>query len=392
MNTPLPLFHSFELQVVANRLQDGTIHHQDLLASSDVVKSMTHLKISPSEQHNQCLHGTIESLTATQRVNIIKLSAITGPFSLDGARKILKYRKKNTGVLRFDLQDLKYFGLLEIRRTSDNSSAQFSDNVAQYSVPLSIRAFVESFIHSDTGASSLKEYQKAQNRFIRFYGEKLRNICKTLQADLRSGLTQLRRDSANYLGFLEILKSAEDFKPSENLWWVVLAVELMYSPNEACEFYAHLAAQAKKRDDLHAFADLRCYQIMQLKELGQDPESLLEQMFEVQDILNNKVDISEGIRSKHFSLATCYCLRGDLLTAAGKTSEAIQWLQQAVSLRKQILGDDDEADGDTGGHFLTARALNALGVALKKQSGAEKMEEAKTCFLQVWSTPLHIQV
>ncbi|XP_072048823.1 uncharacterized protein [Amphiura filiformis] len=380
------------IKIIANRLQDGRSQLTDILPTStalssqkqDVTQSSSRLQLASSTQRQQCLQSALESLHEAQRLNIIKLATVPGGFSLETARKIVKYRKKHLAMLQYDLQDLKYLGLLDIKR--ENASNQFSDKVAIYSMSHTLRAFVIDFVKSKGGAN-LKAFYKAQNRFIQLFGKKLRNICKLLQTDACNALSHLRQDLGNYLGFLEVLKSAEDFKPSENLWWVVLASELLLSAEEGQTFYRHMAEQAKQRDDMHAYADLKCHEITYRKELGHNPEELLQQLKEVQDILNTKIDSSGDVRSKQFSLATCYCLRGELLTQTKKASEAIQWLQQAVSLRKQLMGD--------GQHFLIARALNSLGMAMKVKAAStidtdsEKMM-SKKYFLQAYEMCRHL--
>ncbi len=357
--------HVIIFQIIAKRLQDGCSQLKDIIPSTptvpssqkkDISQSLSHLNLKSTTQHQQCLQSAFESLRDTHKLNLIKLATIPGRFSLDAARKIVKYRKRDLAILQYDLHDLHYLGLLDIKR--ENASNQFSDKVAIYSIPHTLRAFVIALVKSK-GGDDLKAFYKAQNRFIQFFGKKLRNICKLLQTDLGSALSQLRQDLDNYLGFLEILKGAEDFRPSENLWWVVLASELMLSAKDGQEFYRHMADGAKQRDDKHAFADLRCYEILHRKDLGHDPEELLQQLKEVQDILSTKIDSSGDVRSKQYSLASCYCLRGELLTQTSKASEAVQWLQQAVSLRKQLLGEE---------HFLVARTLYALGVSMKMKA------------------------
>ena len=365
------IFLKLIFQIIANRLQDGTAQLKDILPTLgsckvDVSQSLSRLSLSSNIQLKYCL----QSLQEKYKLNIINLSAIPGCFSLEAARKIMKYRKKDIAKLQYDLQDLRYLGLLEIKR--GESSNQFSEKVSVYGMPHRLRAFVVDFVKSEAG-DDLKVFHKAQNRFIQFYGKKLRNNCKLLQTDACSGLLQLQQDVGNYRGFLDILKIADDFKPSKNLWWVILAIERLLSPSEAQKLYNHMSQQAKQRGDMHSFADLRCYEIMQLTNLGHDPEELLQQLTEVQDILNQTLDSSVDIRGKQFSLASCYCLRGELLTQTNKASEAIQWLQQAVSLRKEALGD--------GHHFLIARALRSLGIAMKTK--VTDKTAAKMCFIQV---------
>ncbi|XP_072049655.1 uncharacterized protein [Amphiura filiformis] len=382
------------IKVLANRLQDGNIHLRDLLPTTgqkiDITKSISRISLAQNDQLQQCLKSTFQSIQKKHKLNMIKLASIPGKFSLDAARKILKYRKKSKDMaaLQYDLHHLKYLGLLQIEKV-ESSNNRFSDKVAMYSIPASLRAFIIDLVKGEAG-DELKAFYKAQNKFIQFNGKKLRNICKLLQTDVCNGLSKLRKDLDNHLGFLNILKSAEDFKPSKSLWWVMLTAELLFSPSEGLEFYQHMAEKAKLRNDMHAFADLKCYEIMYRKELGHNPEELLQQLKEVQDILNTKIDSSGDVRSKQYSLATCYCLRGELLTQTKKASEAIQWIQQAVSLRKQLLKD--------GQHFLIARAINSLGSAMKTRAlsheagldiNAEKTK-AKTCFLQAYEMCRHL--
>ena len=381
------IFSLIIFQVLANRLQDGSVHLQDMLSTTgqktDITKSLSRLSLAQNDQLQQHLKACFQSISKKHRQNMIKLASIPGTFSLEAARKILKYSKKakDVAALQYDLHNLKYHGLLEIKKIE--TSNQFSDKIAMYTVPASLRAFLIDMVKGDA-SDDLKTFYKAQNKVIQFFGKKLKNICKLLQSDVRSALSQLRQNLDNYMGFLMILKNAEDFRPCENLWWVMLAVELLFAPSEGQEFYHQLTEQAKLRNDMHAYADLKCYEILYRNKLEHDPKKLLQELKEVQDILNKQVDSSGDVRSKQFSLATCYCLRGELLTKTKQASEAVQWLQQAVSLRKQLLKE---------GHFLTARAVHSLGTAMKvraasSESGLDIEEEktrAKTCYQQVRS-------
>ncbi|XP_072051222.1 uncharacterized protein [Amphiura filiformis] len=347
------------IKITASRLQDGSLTIEDLhptktsQKTDDVTNSLSGLQISSKDQLQQCLRSSFESLPKKHKLNVIKLAVAPGSFSLDAARKILKTHKKRLSVLQYDLQELKYLGVLEVKQV------EFKDltgKTAVYSMHTNMRSFLIQFVKQSSDYS--KVFHKAQRRHFQFYGKKLRKISKMVQDDLCNALVRLREDQANYIGFLDILKITDGFRPSENLW-VLVASELLLSPTEGLKFFGFMAEQAKKDDDLYAFADLKCYQLKYLNNVKQDPEELLRQLTEVQDILDKKINGEVDAFSKQLSLATLCCLRGELLAKTNKTSEARQLLQQAEGLQRQLDG------AKTSHRFLVCRAVNSLKNAMK---------------------------
>ena len=288
-----------------------------------------------------------------ERLNVIKLASIPGSFSLDAARKVLKSSKKNSALLRYDLQDLKYLGLLEVKQVE--SSKQLSGKVALYSMHTGIRSFVIEYVQSRP--DDLKVFQKARIRHFRFYEKKLRKICKMVEKDMCNALVRLREDQANYLSFLETLKMTDGFRPYENPW-VLVATELLLSSDEGHRLFGFMADQAKQSEDFYAFADFKCYQIKHLKDLKNNPEDLLQQLSDIQDIFE-KNDSAVDSNSKYVSLATLYCVRGELLVKTNKTTEAMLLLRKAENLQKQL------SSARSAHRFLVARAVKSLQESMK---------------------------
>ncbi len=297
-------------------------------------------------------------------MNIVKLAVAPGSFSLDAARKILKTSKKKLSVLQYDLQELKYLGLLEIKQVD---SKTLSGKTAMYSIREDLRTFlIKCFIKQSSDYTT--EYDKAQRRHFQFYGKKLRKICKMVVKDsVCNALVKLRDDQANYIGFMDTLalKVTQDFRPSENLW-VLIASELLLSPDEGQKFFGFMSEQARKDDDLYALADYKCYQIKHLANCKQDAGELLQQLLEPRDILENKLDSDVDAFSKCLSQVTLHCLRGELLAKTNKTSEAKQLLQQAEGFQIQL------KSARPSQRFLAQRAVNSLKDVLKLATTTQK--------------------
>ncbi|XP_072051223.1 uncharacterized protein [Amphiura filiformis] len=350
------------IKITASRLQDGSITIQD------VTRSLSGCQPSSKDQLQHCLRFSFESLPEKHKLNVIKLAVAPGCFSLDAAHKILKTPKKIMSVLQYDLEELKYLGFLEVKKVE---SKYLTGKTAVYSMHTGIRSFLIKFMQQSSEYS--KVFQKAQRRHFQFYGKKLRKISKMVQDDLCNALVRLREDQANYIGFLDILKITDGFRPSENLWVLVASELLLFSPAEGQVLFGSMAEQAKKDDDLYAFADLKClcYKLKQLNTVKQDSEELLHQellrqLTEVQDILDKKINGEVDAFSKQLSQAILCCLRGELFAKTNKTSEARQLLQQAEGLQRQLDG------AKTSHRFLVCRAVNTLKNVMKMTTTTPK--------------------
>ncbi|XP_072023040.1 uncharacterized protein [Amphiura filiformis] len=360
------------LKVVASRLQDGSISPKDMVSflSADagpqlgnVMRALSHLGLAKDDQMAFCLRNSVESLPANHRRNIIKLSVIPGSFTLDAARNILDYRKRDIESLQLDLQTLKYRSLLESEK--DEDMYQTSTKGLRYHMHLLLRSFIIQLVEI-SGGELAAIYKEAKRSYLSYYGKRLRRLTKRLQEDFVSALAKLNEDRANYIRFLEMLKTStdmpEEFQAPETVWWVYLAVELIYFTEDRLKFYRLLAIEAKNRGDMLGYANSTSYEIMQLLDLGHDADSLLQKLAEIEDVINNHV--TKGA-SKSMSLATCYYVRGDILSRyqpQQRAAEAIPWLEKAVDIRRNILG------GESGNHLLIARALNSLGTAVQTKA------------------------
>ena len=323
------------------------------------MSALSHLGLAKDDQMAYCLRNCVESLPTNHRRNIIKLSVIPGSFTLDAARNILDYRKRDIVSLQLDLQTLKYRSLLESEK--DDDSYENSTKGLRYHMHLLLRSFIIRLVE-ETGGELLQIYTDAKKSYLAYYGKRLRRLSKRLQEDFISALEKLNEDRANYMYFLEMLKTApEEFQNPDIIWWVYLAAELIYFTNDRLKFYRAMASEAKSRDDMLSYANNTSLEVMQLLDLGHDPDMLLQKLQEVEDIINKQAG-SPKDRRKRMSLAYCYCVRGDILSRFQRATEAIPWLEKCVDIRRDVLG------GESGNHLLIARALNILGCAIQQKA------------------------
>ena len=328
----------------------------------NVMKALSHLGLAKDDQIGICLRNSVESLPENHRRNIIRLSVIPGSFTLDAARNILDYRKRDIVSLQFDLQTLKYRGLLESEKDDATGSVSYhqpSTKDLRYKMHLLLRSFIVHLAKASDGELATV-YKDAERRYVTYYGKRLRRLTRRLQEDFSDAFVKLQDDQANYMQFLEMLKSSdlEEYQSPEITWWVFLAVELLYFPKDRLKFYHILAEEAKNRGDMIGFANNTSQEVIQFLELGYDPEILLGKLQEVEDTLSQLRGKNEE-RKRRMCLATCYCVRGDVLTRYQRATEAIPWLEQAVEMRRDILGPN---------HLLIGRALNSLGTAVQTKA------------------------
>ncbi|XP_072023153.1 uncharacterized protein [Amphiura filiformis] len=330
--------------------------------SDNVMRVLSHLGLAKDDQTAFSIRNSVESLPANDRQNIIKLSVIPGSFTLEAARNILNYRKRDIVLLKLDLQTLKYRSLLE--GSGGEDMYQTSTKGLRYHIHMLLRSFIFELVKI-AGGELAALYKEAERSYLTYYGKRLRKLSEHLQQDFVSALAKLNEDRANYVRFLGMLKTSQDLpeafqlQTSETPGSAYLAVELIYFPQDRLKFYQLLAIAAKNRGDMLGYAYNTSYEIMQRLDLGQDADSLLQKLAEIEDIIHNQPthDTNESM-----VLATCYYVRGDILSRYQRAAEAIPWLEKALDIRRAIFG------GDSGNHLLIARALNSLGTAVQTKA------------------------
>ena len=348
---------------MAEHLEDGGISPKDKVpcVSEDPGAQVYNIKSAALPHFDQMaysLRKSVESLPTNHRRNIIKLSVIPGSFTLDAARNILDYQKRNIVSIQLDLHTLTYRSLLESE--IDEDLYQTSTTGLRYHMDLPLRSFIIRLVE-ESGGELLQTYADAKKSYLAYYGERLHTITKCLQEDFVDAMEKLDEDRANYEYFFEMLKTTpEEFQNPDTLWWVYIAAELIYYVEDRVKFYSALASEAKSRGDMLSYANNTSLEVLQLLDLGHDPNILLQKLQKVEDIIN-KQEGKPKDRVKLMSLAYCYYVRGDILSRYQRATEAIPWLEKCVEIRRDVLG------GESGNHLLIARALNTLGCAIQQK-------------------------
>ncbi|XP_022095060.1 uncharacterized protein LOC110981642 [Acanthaster planci] len=351
------------LKVVASRLQDQTVQPKDLIRylssgsgeqASRITRALSHLGLALSDQIGPCLKTSIESLPEVHRRNLVKLAVIPGSFTVEVARVILGYPRKNQMELQLDLQALKYRSLLESKQ-DDGERSKKEGNV-RYSLHLLLRSFVEEMAHESEG--DLQQiFKAAEVQFVDYFGKRMKKIAKMLQVKAVVALARLQDDAANYLKALNIIKVSKEYHNPDTIFWMYIVVEMLLFTDGRIKFYRERAESAKKCGQMQVYAESKCYEVYQLSQLGYKADDLLPMLKEAEDELT-KLDKEKQPISVQLSLATCYHFQGDVHLNNRNWKEALPQIQKAVDIRKRYLGD----------HLLTARAYNSLGSAFQDKA------------------------
>ncbi|XP_038050738.1 uncharacterized protein LOC119723908 [Patiria miniata] len=334
------------------------------------------------------LGAMYEQLPLNLKESLLKLSVFPSSFSLSQGAKVVG-KKPSDAVIKFDLEDLKKWSLLE-RDDDSILDTGLSDEEPYYFM----HPLVRSVCLSKIGSSEIHKaaYEDALRRFLAYIADLLKDLTQLGHRDFASALARFESDKTNVLHYLELGMGnkfgceviAEQENPASDVplpktEGLFSIFETFLDPSKRLEYYTNMSIRMLSRGEQEAWAYLRGWMADELYVRAKYDEAW-NAVEEPLKVLKARASDPAIGRTNDLERAEAQLLyvKGRILVARRKYKDGIAILEQALKIQERLLGN----------HSLTARCLNGLGHAYFNKADDDRLcigaTEAHEYHLKAW--------
>ncbi len=313
------------------------------------------------------LGAMYEQLAPTLKKALLKLTVFPSSFTQEQAATILDHEE--LAIAKYVIKDLEKLSLVEEDRLDVFESGR-SDNEPSYYVHPLVRFVCMTKVQSSK--ADRDDYEGALRRFIELVNGLIETLTKLGHRDFPQALAEYELNMTNVLHFLEIdmgrqfdSKSTDGRQDLQKSLPPLNTREELYSmfqtfidPVKRLDYYDAKSEQMRGENEVVGWAYLKGWVGDEQVTIAQYSKALKTVEEPLKRVRSCKTNDSERAKAK------LLYVKGRICSETDKFSEAIAFLEEALSIYQRLLGP----------HTVTARCLNALGHAYYNEAEESRVE------------------